>query len=116
MAQIHAAFGDLIDLRPLGDALPGSLTTALIKGRQLELVRLVLTAGKGLRQHVTPGEITVLCIEGLIELSTPAATRRLAAGQLVHLDAGTPHALLALADATALVTICLDAPATARAV
>lgn len=113
MAQTHVASGDVIDLQPLGAALPGSRTTALIKGQQLELARLVLAAGKSLREHSTRGEITLLCIEGEIELSTPGARQRLKPGQLVHLAAGTPHALLALADATALVTICLQAPATA---
>lgn len=110
MAQTHADFGALIDLQPLGAALPGSRTTALIKGQQLELARLVLAAGKSLREHTTRGEITLLCIEGEIELSTPAGQQRLQPGQLVHLAAGTPHALLALADATALVTICLQLP------
>ena len=108
MAQTHAASGDVIDLQPLGAALPGSRTTALIKGEQLELARLVLAAGKSLREHSTRGEITLLCLEGEIELSTPTATRRLKPGQLVHLGAGTPHGLLALSDATALVTICLQ--------
>ena len=71
---------------------------------------LVLPNGKAMREHSVQGEMTLLCIEGEIELSTPGATRRLRAGQLVHLAAGEPHALLALSDASALLTICLAAP------
>jgi quercetin dioxygenase-like cupin family protein len=74
----------------------------------LELVRLVLPGGKALREHRVAGEITVQC-EGLIEFTTPGTSRRLSAGQLIHLQRGVPHSLLALADSTALLTICLAA-------
>ena len=69
-----------------------------------------LAAGKAMREHSVQGEITLLCIEGEVEFSTPSATRRLQPGQLVHLAAGEPHGLLALSDASALLTICLAAP------
>jgi quercetin dioxygenase-like cupin family protein len=107
MAQTHAASGDIIDIRPLGAALAEHVTTAFFKSARMELVRLVLPDGKALRQHSVPGEITLQCIEGSIEVTTPTARHRLAPGQLLHLDAGEPHALQALADSTALLTICL---------
>jgi quercetin dioxygenase-like cupin family protein len=110
MAQPHAASGEIIDIRPLGATLADSVTTAIIKSAQLELVRLVLPNGTTLRQHKVSGEITVQCIEGLIEFTTPSVVRRLAAGELIHLAAGEPHTLRALADSTALLTICLAAP------
>ena len=110
MAQEHAASGDIIDVRALGAALHEHVSTAFIKSAQLELVRLVLPAGKAMREHQVAGEITVLCIEGLIDFSTPTISRRLAAGQLIHLAAGEPHSLLAVADASVLLTICLVAP------
>ncbi len=113
MAQLHALTGSLIDVQPLGAALPGQVTTALLKSAQLELVRVVLPAGKLMREHKAPGEVTVLCLEGLIEFTTPTTTLRLGPGQLIHLVAGEPHALLALADASALVTICLLRPGSA---
>ena len=109
MAQIHAACGDIIDIQPLGPALRTQVTTALIKSEQLELIRIVLLAGKTMREHRVRGETTLLCIEGEIELATSQATRRLRPGQLVHLAAGEPHALEALSDASALLTIRLSA-------
>jgi quercetin dioxygenase-like cupin family protein len=111
MAQPHAASGDIVDVRPLGTAFGDQVTTAIIKSAQLELVRLVLRNGSALRQHRAPGEITVQCIEGLIEFTTPRAVHHLAAGELIHLAAGEPHSLRALADSTALLTICLLPPA-----
>ena len=56
------------------------------------------------------GEITVQCIEGLCEFTTPAGSRQLGPGQLIHLQGGEPHSLLALQDSSALLTICLVAP------
>lgn len=107
MAQAHAASGDIIDIRPFGAALAEHVTTAFLKSARMELVRLVLPRGKALRQHSVPGEITLQCIEGSIELTTPTIIQRLEPGQLVHLAAGEAHAVLALADSTALLTICL---------
>ena len=110
MAQTHAASGDVVDVRPLGAAFHERVTTAFFKSAQLELVRLVLPSGKAMREHQVAGEITVMCIEGLIEFTTPHVSHRLAPGQLIHLSAGEPHSLLALADSSALLTICLAAP------
>lgn len=110
MAQTHARPGEIVRLGPYGEQLGERRTTAILKAEQLELVRLVLPAGSGLREHAAPGEVTVLCIEGRIAFGTPAGTQVLEAGDLIHLRAGEPHQLEALADASALVTICLVKP------
>lgn len=110
MAQARIASGELASVRPLGAQLAGSKTTALLKASQLEVIRLVLQAGKGLPQHAAPGEITVQCLEGCIDFSTPAATHRMRAGDLIHLAAGEPHALSAVESSSLLLTICLVAP------
>jgi quercetin dioxygenase-like cupin family protein len=110
MAQTHSTSGEVIRLQALGVAIPASRTTALLKARQLELVRLVLPAGTTMREHSTAGEVTVLCLEGAIDLTTPNGPQRMAAGDLIHLAAGEPHALRGVSDATALVTICLAGP------
>lgn len=109
MAQPHACSGDVVDVKALGDTLGQHVTHALIKSTQLELVRLVLPAGKALREHRVAGEITVLCLEGVIEIHANGSDRRLAAGQLIHLVAGELHAVRAVTDASALLTICLVA-------
>ena len=110
MAQARAASGTVVNLRPLGPHLQDTRTTAILKADQLEIVRLVLLAGQGLREHEAPGEVTVLCIEGEVEFDTPGATQVLAAGDLIHLRRREPHALRARSDASLLVTICLEPP------
>ncbi len=74
---------------------------------QLEVIRVVLPAGKTMPPHQVSGEVTVLCIEGRIELTVPQGVRTMQAGDHVYLDAREPHGLRALEDASALVTISL---------
>lgn len=111
MALPHASSGQRIDLRPFADALPQQQSCALLKGRQLELMRLVLPAGKAMSRHSVPGEVTLLCLEGEVELQAHGLSQRLGAGELVWLEGGVDHALLALCDSSLLLTIQLSASA-----
>ena len=109
MAQPHAQSGQVVNLSPLADRLPDERTTAIIKAEQLEVVRIVLAAGKTMPEHSVRGEITVLCLEGRIAFSTPTGTQELGPADFIHLARGAPHALRAVVDASALLTICLAA-------
>ncbi|GKS94211.1 cupin domain-containing protein [Acidovorax sp. SUPP2825] len=107
MALHHARSGEVVSLSPLGDRLASAATTAIIKATQLEVIRVVLAAGKDLRQHDTPGEITVQCLEGEAEFHTAGGARLLRPGDFVHLQPRAAHSLRAVSDASLLVTICL---------
>jgi quercetin dioxygenase-like cupin family protein len=107
MALPHAQPGQAVDLRPLGLQLATTRTHALFKSQHLEVIRLVLQAGQTLPVHHVPGEITVHCLEGCVELTTEAQAHRLQAGELLFLPGGVPHGVRALADSSALVTMAL---------
>ena len=107
MALQHARSGDIVNLAPLGEKIATTATAAIIKASQLEVIRVVLPAGKEMRQHDTPGEITVQCLEGEVEFHTGSSAHLLGAGDFIHLQAKAPHSLRALKDASLLVTICL---------
>jgi quercetin dioxygenase-like cupin family protein len=107
MAIPHAAPGEVFDARPLGGALKDAKSTTLIRATQLEVMRLVLPAGKHVPEHRAPGEITVLCVEGVIRFIVNGDARTMQAGDMLLLGAGEPHALEALDDASAIVTIHL---------
>jgi len=107
MALPHARSGEVVSITPLGDQLAATTTAAIIKAGQLEVIRVVLPAGKELRQHDTPGEITVQCIEGEVEFHAGTSAHLLQAGDFLHLGPRAPHSLRALKDASLLVTICL---------
>lgn len=110
MALPHASAGQSIDVQPLGEHLAGAKTVALFKAQDLEVMRLVLPAGKSLPPHQVAGEITIQCIEGVLDVTLDGRSHVLRAGQLLFLAGGALHGVKALADASALVTIALHKP------
>ena len=107
MAIPHARSGQVIDVRPLGRSLTDERTVALFKTDDLEVIRLVLTAGKSLPPHKVAGEITIHCIEGRIDVTLDGESRILDAGQLIYLAHDVVHGVIAIEDASVLVTIAL---------
>ena len=107
MAIKHALPGQGIDVQPLGSALSTERTAALFKANDLEVMRLVLAAGRSLPSHKVPGEITIQCIEGAIDVEAEGQSHLLRAGQLLYLPGDVLHGVTALEDASALVTVAL---------
>ena len=107
MAIEHAVSGQAFGVRPLGTGLAAARTSAIFKSKDLELMHLVLLSGKGLPSHRVDGEITIQCIEGRLKVSADGREQVLEAGDMVFLAGGMPHAVDALADSSALVTVAL---------
>lgn len=107
MAIPHAKPGDEIDVRPLGSALAATKTSTLLKTERIEVVRLIMAAGKEIAQHKAPGEITVHCLEGRIAFTALGQTQELTAGKLLYLGPGEPHSVKCVEDASFLLTILL---------
>jgi quercetin dioxygenase-like cupin family protein len=107
MAIPHAQPGDIIEVHPLGAALPDTTTHALFKTKTVEVVRVVMQKGKAIPEHKTSGEIIVQCLEGKIALKAMNTTKTLTAGQMVYLAGGKPHSVECIEDASFLLTIVL---------
>ena len=107
MAIEHTPPGQPVDVSPYGARLATQATFAVFKARDLEVMRLVLAAGKSLPPHKVPGEITIHCIEGQLEITTPQRKTVLDPGHLVLLPGDEVHAVLALQASSALVTVAL---------
>ena len=107
MAIEHARPGQSIDVQPLGSDLPKVKTSALFKSVDLEVMRLVLLAGKSLPPHKVPGEITIHCLEGALSVAAEGVSHVLLAGHLLYLAGNVVHDVTALEDASALVTVAL---------
>jgi quercetin dioxygenase-like cupin family protein len=103
MASDHAKPAEAFSVRPLGPALAGAAKTTLLKTEALQVVRLVLPAGKEIAPHRAAGEITVQCLEGRVAFTAGEAVHDLTAGDLLHLPAGETHALRGIEDASLLV-------------
>lgn len=91
----------------MGTSLANSRTTTLLKTQCVEVIRLVMSAGKEITEHRAPGEIVVHCLEGKIAFKALGKTHELEAGQMLYLDVSEPHAVKCLKDASFLLTILL---------
>jgi quercetin dioxygenase-like cupin family protein len=103
----HAQSGEVIGVRPLGDQLANARTETLVKTNTLEVIRLVIPAGKEITHHEVPGEITLQCLEGVVDLVVGSTRRTLSSGDLVYLEGSQPHAVGARQDSSLLLTILL---------
>ena len=53
-------------------------------------------AGEGLSEHTAPFDALAMSLDGEADISISGSSHRLAAGQLLRLPAGQPHAVKAL--------------------
>jgi quercetin dioxygenase-like cupin family protein len=105
MALHHAASGEIVDIRPLGKKLQQTIPVTLVKTPHLQVFRYILLKGKEFGEHKVPGDITVQCLEGVVELTSMGRKQTLRAGEFVYFAGDDLHALKGMVDASVLVTI-----------
>lgn len=108
MAIAHAISGEVLDLLTLGTHTTPDKTTALFKAKDLEVMRLVLPAGKRMPDHSVAGSITLQCLRGKVDLLLPDRTAALQAGQFAYVAGGVAHGLHAQQDCELLLTIAIQ--------
>lgn len=107
MALPHASPGQVIDISPLGDQLRQQCSIALFKSVEIEVLRLVLPAGEGMPPHKVQGEITIQCLEGVLDVVADGSHHVLTARTLLFLQSQSLHSLKAREDASVLLTVVL---------
>lgn len=110
MALRHARPEEVVDLRPLGAALDGAKTSALVKTSAFEAIRLVVPAGVEIPPHKVSGHITLQCIEGHVQLGTSNAVLDLRASDWVYLEGGEMHWVKGVESSSLLLTILFSRP------
>jgi quercetin dioxygenase-like cupin family protein len=85
--------------------LASAQTKTLFRADRVEVLRLVVRAGKEIPEHKAKGEIVVHCLEGRVALTALGKTQTLEAGQLLGLPSGEPHSVKGIKDASLLLTI-----------
>src|SRR5271169_2054989 len=99
--------GELVDVRPLGSALASSERIALLRAEQVEIIRLLVPAGKEIPEHKAKGEIVVQCLEGRVAYTVFGKTLILEAGKLLYMPMGEPHSVKGIENASLLLTVFL---------
>jgi quercetin dioxygenase-like cupin family protein len=105
MATHHAEPGEVIDVRPLGSYLAQAVSSILAKSDELEIIRLILPAGKETPPHKVAGPITVQCLEGRVAFHASGKWQTLEPGQLLYLAGDELHAVKGIENSSVLVTI-----------
>lgn len=95
----------ILDARPLGNALGSCRTSVLRQHGNMRIVRLVLVEGRDIPAHTAAGEVSLLCLEGKLAVTVDGSTHELQPGQMICFAAGDTHAVKALEDSSALLTI-----------
>lgn len=107
MSKPHASPWEIVNVCPLGAAVSTTKTSSLVKTNNIEVIRLVVPAGKEIPKHKAKGELVVQCLEGKIAFTAFGNTHDLEAGQLFYLPIGEPHSLRGIEDGSLLLTIVM---------
>ena len=107
MSLPHATPGEIVDVRPLGEALATTATRTLVKASAIDVIRMVVPAGKEIPTHTAKGELVVQCLEGKVAFTACGRTHDLVAGQLLYLPTGEPHSLRGIEDGSLLLTVVM---------
>lgn len=107
MAIHHARPGEIVDIRHVDPPRASAGTTTVLKTHDVEVLRMVLPAGKDVPMHDVPRETIVQGLEGRVEIRTDARRCTLEPGHLLYLEGGQSHSLHAIEDSMVLVTILL---------
>jgi nucleotide-binding universal stress UspA family protein/quercetin dioxygenase-like cupin family protein len=97
--------GDIVDVRPLGAVLASANTRTLATAGGLQIIRLVVPAGKEIQEHKAEGELVVHCLEGCVIVTALGKSRNLKAGELLYLPKGEAHTIKGVESASLLLTM-----------
>lgn len=107
MSIPHALPGYVVIVQPLGRALASAQTQTLVRGEELEVIKLILPPGKEIPEHRAKGDVLVQCLEGQIALTTRGRIENLRAGEFVYLPTGESHSVRSVEPASVLLTVVL---------
>ncbi len=87
----------------------GPAIDVLTRATAVTVIRIGFRAGQVMRDHRAARPILIVGQHGDVDLAVAGETTRLSPGAAVHLEAGVPHALTAVSDATVTLLV-LDRP------
>ncbi|MDM0049886.1 hypothetical protein [Variovorax sp. J22R115] len=110
MAITHASSGQVVNLGALD--MHAEETCALLKARDVEIMWLVLPAGRRVPSHAVSTSMTLQCLRGRVEVHLDGNLKLLEAGQIMYLAGRLLHGLHALEESRVLMTLVLPASRT----
>lgn len=105
MALRHATSGEIVRIDAFDPAAANVPSTAIVRDDHIEVMRLVLPAGKNVPEHGVDGPITLHCLQGAVEVHAHNETKLLRAGELMYLAGAVSHGFHAVEDTSLLATV-----------
>lgn len=105
MAQRKIQPAEIVNLYSLPKDLPEDATLALMKTRDMEVIRMIIPKEKDITEHSVNGQISVQCLEGKTEFYVDDKKHILTSGDWLYLKRNQPHSLQAIRDSILLITI-----------
>ena len=93
----------IVQLR-LGVNIPNASTSTIASTDVFETIRVVIPAGKQLPPHQAADGVTLLCLEGIVNLTVNGVTQEFSEGQFTIMVTGDVHAIKAITNTTILLT------------
>jgi len=95
---------EVVSLRsPPPDVADGIVSQALLAAPGLRVTLFRFAAGQELSEHTTPTRVLLQVLAGVGDFTLGSQTRRLGAGDLLHMPPHLPHAVRAVEDLTFLL-------------
>jgi quercetin dioxygenase-like cupin family protein len=105
MAETIANPGLIAFVEPLATAGGTSRKTTLVKTPQVEILQLIVPAGRDVPTHQAQGEVVIHCLEGRVAMYAAGKTYDLQPGQLLHLSLDDQFSIRGIDNASVLVTL-----------
>ena len=98
-------------LAPASGVAHGIISQAVLTAPGLRVTMMHFAAGQELSEHTSTARALVQILSGRCDFTLDGQTRRLQAGDLLHLPPRLPHAVRAVEDMSLLLTQAAAAPA-----
>lgn len=85
----------------------GRRQATVFKHDAVTIAMFSFDADAGLPQHKAGGVAVIMCLSGIISVTTPSQTYKMSSNMMVVLDPGVPHAVLAHEPSQMLLTVSL---------
>jgi len=89
---------------PTKNVAHGIVSQAILTAPGLRVTLFHFAAGQELSEHTTPARALIQVLAGSCDFNLNGETRRLNAGDLLHMPPKLPHAVRATTDLTLLIT------------
>src|SRR3990167_3388807 len=110
MALKHAASGEVVNLLSAAES-PDFISQAIVSAPRIEVMRLVLQAGKVIPGHAVAGPLTLHCLQGSADVQAQGAWREMRDNDRMYRAEEAEHALQAKTDSSMLVPLFLPSHA-----